>query len=168
MAMYSSDQYSSLGWARLAVITILAIIIGACCYGIYSDWNDERLSPSWPRVQGEMLEGASIQSLGKSGGYGFACRYRFVVDGQSYESGRCVLGSNVVATREEAERLSYGLEKGKQVWVWYRPQMPSYSILRQSKRTVSYPYAVFGLCNLALLLLIVNPKLAELGRKETN
>lgn len=165
---YLSDQSSSLGWVRLGAIVILSTIIAGCCYGIYSDWNDERLSPSWPCVQGEMLEGASIESSPSksSGGYGFICRYRFVVDGQPYESGRCVLGDNRVATREEAKRLSYGLEKGKQVKVWYRPQMPSYSILRHSKQTMSYPYTVFGLCALSPLLVVVFPKIAELGRKK--
>lgn len=100
------------------------------------DWLAYRAAAAWPTVRGEVIS-ATIEALPGAAdgadGFGVVVRYRYAVDGRSYESDRLRReGAERLTTLEAAAEVLAGYlpGNGDSVTVRYDPANPATAVLR--------------------------------------
>ena len=102
--------------------------------------NQDRASESWPEVAGEIITSRIGSSTSHTSGgankmsssdtdYSVEVRYRYEVEGQSYEGHRLRFRSNSYDRRSDAEKEQRQFPEGKRVLVYYHPEKPGRSVL---------------------------------------
>lgn len=150
------------------IIGLMLIVIGGGLVS-WSSRSTSRVSATsaWPTAQGTVLSSdVAVDTTRLSGGrfseeYRADIRYRFLVDGETYESNVFVLGlPKSFADRAEAEKIVEAHPAGGAVTVHYEPGNPARSAL---ERGGTIPQA-FGLMTLtAGILLLIGLLLAISG-----
>ena len=106
---------------------------------------------SWMKVPATILKvDSEIYQARRSGGVKRTCKYRYVVDGVSYEGSR--ISPSMLTNREENEIVGC-LEEGVVVDIWVNPRDHSHAAL--SRRIGIVPLIVFGIGSIAGLFAVV-------------
>ena len=120
----------------------IALVLGAFTLGgfyllwvVAADLRDYRAATSWPNVAADVIS-ASIEDLPGAAdgadGFGVVLRYRYQVNGQTYESDRLRReGGERFTTREAAEEVLRGYlpGDGRTVTARYDPADPGTAVL---------------------------------------
>lgn len=110
-----------------------------------------RDAASWTKVPATILKvDHEIYQARRSGGVKRTCKYRYVVDGVSYEGSR--ISPSMLTNREENEIVGC-LEEGVVVDIWVNPRDHSHAAL--SRRIGIVPLIVFGIGSIAGLFAVV-------------
>jgi len=148
-----SDAFPRWGW--LLIVTIW-LVVGAIGYGAWMIVHEGRLaeeSASWPSVQGTVL--SSSASVG--GGYrspttyGVAIRYRFTVDGRTFEGRRTAFSPQFSWQGSQAMVDSH--TPGSSVLVYYRPEDPETCVLEPGGRAETWVAVVLALTGVVIAAL---------------
>ena len=113
-------------------------------YGAYGVVQAKR-SASWPTVRGE-IESCKLHSRRSSKGSSYACeaKYRYEVDGNSYQGDRIAFGYNSTNYKEPHKQIERHLKKGRYVQVHFNPNDPSQSVLSTGTSSNTWLPIVFG------------------------
>lgn len=114
---------------------IIAFLLGLG-YLAWHAWGVQRASPSWPFVEGEMLE-ARARARNETGDQSGVpthewfteVRYRYTVDGVAYTGDRLrAFGRNHFDEQQAMDEIA-PFQPGRKVKVYYDPAKPSSSVL---------------------------------------
>jgi hypothetical protein len=120
-----------------------------------------RRSHDWPMVAAEIVDSrVERQSAGHSGGRFLpVVRYRYSVNGVTYEGRRVQFTRLETAAREDAERLTAPFQAGRNVVVRVSPSNPRVSVIQPGQDGRSWlhmllfaAFAAFGIAMLSGLL----------------
>jgi hypothetical protein len=117
----------------LLFITGLTLTIAGLLLNATGDLFKERKlsheSPAWPQISGEILESHVVSSgrLRTGTWYAPIVKYRYAVDGISFESYRVSFRAAYVGSEAQEAVLRYPI--GSAVPVWYRPNDPGTAVL---------------------------------------
>jgi hypothetical protein len=148
------DGYGSNDFAGFMLALVL---IGIVVFNLGCAFVDLRMASeckNWPSSTGQITRSGDYSGQ-RGGGYHVYVGYKYLVDGNEFESEKIFVGKNEIGMFDSPSTLVSGLKKGKQVKVFYNPNDPSYAILRtdHSPSVFSYFfYAVFTIAIGAFLL----------------
>jgi hypothetical protein len=148
-----SDDFPRWGWLLVAVIWGVVGAIGFGAWMIAHEGSLAEESAGWPWVQGTVL--SSSASVG--GGYrspityGVAIRYRFTVDGHTYEGSRTAF--NPQFSRQGSQAMADSHPPGSNVLVYYRPGEPETCVLEPGGRAETWIVVVLALTGLVIAAL---------------
>jgi hypothetical protein len=116
-----------------------------------------RASAGWPSVEGRILRSEVTRSTDGDGddSYSPEVTYRYVVDGQSYESYTIKFGENAYGNRNTAEAIAARYPDGSRVTVYYDPADPERAVLEPGVSAGSY--IVFSIGAIFLVVGLVIP-----------
>ena len=102
---------------------------------IYDGWR----MASWPETEGILLRAELKSSRSDdSTTYSTEARYRYVVEGRSYQNDRVAIGSGSDNIGDFQKKLGRALEQafqdGRGVSVWYNPENPAEAVLNRDMR----------------------------------
>ncbi len=106
---------------------------------------------SWMKVPATILKvDSEIYQAGRTGGVKRTCKYRYVVDGVSYEGSR--ISPSMLTSRKENEIIGC-LREGDVIEIWVN--LHDYSCATLSRCVGSTPLIVFGIGSFAGLFAVV-------------
>jgi Protein of unknown function (DUF3592) len=117
-------------------VSDLFILLGIWLIGLgIWQWRRAAVSYSWPESAGEILENGASEVSNLDGGYNavLKLRYRYVVNGTSFEGKRLRFGESVSSSFRSAEAWVERYPAGAAVRVRYNPRRPSESALEPGK-----------------------------------
>lgn len=148
-----SDAFPRRWWLLIAVVWGVVGVVGFGAWMIAHEGRLAEESAGWPWVQGTVL--SSSASVG--GGYrspvtyGVAIRYRFDVDGHTYEGRRTAFSPHF--SRQGSQAMVESHPPGSSVLVYYRPGEPETCVLQPGGRTETWVVVVLALTGLVIAAL---------------
>ena len=114
--------------------------------------NDYHAGRTWKPVQGQIVFSKSVK---QAGGWEPVVRYRYVVDGKSYESGKSnTSGGWGVLDAGAADMVVLDHPKGSAVTVYYNPSNPGDAALEVGLRVTHFVFAFLGLIFIAIAVFV--------------
>ncbi len=144
---------------KLGRIVLAAALLAAGIAGIIfgaATLQQHLASRNWPTVEGTVLEaqyGYTPPRLGSGEMCQALVKYKYVVDGTTYESTRATTWSDDLSGEfDQAKALVDSLTVGRAVTVYYDPANPAYAVLQRGVHTLD-----------STLVLIAGTALAAIG-----
>jgi len=139
-------------WALVFFAAGIAVLI----YGI-GLIRDVRACAHWPRVEGKVIS-AEVQVVAREKNrttYAPDVTYRYVVNGQSYESTRYTLVPRNTTSTQQVQAMLARFPAGNAATVFYSPTDPANSVLDVTAAGTEWAYALGGLLLLGVGVLFL-------------
>jgi hypothetical protein len=115
---------------------LLIAMLAALAYAAWHAWGIRQASPNWPSVEGEMLvaRARAHNETGEQSGtpthqWFTEVRYRYTVDGVTYEGTRLKAFDAIHFDEQQARAALAPFPPGARVKVYYDPRHPASSVL---------------------------------------
>ncbi|QDQ24971.1 DUF3592 domain-containing protein [Chitinimonas arctica] len=127
-------------WQQLAVLQgaslfLLATGCAMAAWGLYELYCARR-SLAWPAVRGKVVRSKVTRYISKPTRWDWEVRYRYEVNGSSYEGYRVFFGGTVPISTARAIVSKFALDST--VTVYHHPEKPAKSVLMRGANKFTY------------------------------
>lgn len=134
------------------IVTYLLLIVLGAGFSVWG-WtliDDARSTLFWPIVNGTVTHSKVTSYVSSSEGkstqmYSADVRYRYIINGTAYSSGRVSLGDSSTSNSGGKKEIVMRYALGQQVLVYYDPVSPDESLLEPGPAFITYIPFAFGL-----------------------
>ena len=154
MRITTGFTIKSPGCALLFILVFYAIGAGVIWLGAAS-WLRANATRKWPAVDGQLEERHLKTTHDRALMYEVQMRYRYSVNGTTYEGTNIAIGYGASSTYKAHKMLHDKLMSGTTVQVRYNPHKPSEALLSCGANASVFMPIVFGVTFLSVLTGIV-------------